>query len=211
FHARARQAVITLPVGVLQLAPRAAGGVSFRPALARKQAALKKIDAGAVIKVGLRFRRAFWEKLDGGRYRDAAFLHSAHADFPTFWTALPLRAPLLIAWSGGPPARRLSRRAPADIIELALQSLESVFGERVAFRRQFVGGALHDWLHDPYCRGAYSSLLAGGRGARERLAQPVSHTLFFAGEATDLSGEAATVGGALQSGIRAARELTGKA
>jgi monoamine oxidase len=32
-------------------------------------------------------------------------------------------------------------------------------------------------------------------------------TLFFAGEATDTEGEAATVTGALQSGTRAAREV----
>jgi monoamine oxidase len=32
-------------------------------------------------------------------------------------------------------------------------------------------------------------------------------TLFFAGEATDTEGEAATVTGALQSGARAAREV----
>jgi hypothetical protein len=32
-------------------------------------------------------------------------------------------------------------------------------------------------------------------------------TLFFAGEAADTEGEAGTVAGALQSGIRAAREV----
>jgi monoamine oxidase len=35
----------------------------------------------------------------------------------------------------------------------------------------------------------------------------LQHTLYFAGEATDTQGEAGTVAGALQSGIRAAREL----
>ncbi len=210
YRASAPQTVITLPASILKLAPRAAGAVRFRPALAQKRAALEKIDAGAVVKVALRFRRAFWERIDGGRYRDAAFLHSAHASFPTFWTALPLRAPLLIAWSGGPRAVRLSAHAPAKIIDLALEGLESVFGEHTMVRKHFLGGAVHDWLHDPYCRGAYSSLAAGGQGARETLARPLRNTLFFAGEATDLSGEAATVGGALSSGLRAARELIGK-
>ena len=42
------------------------------------------------------------------------------------------------------------------------------------------------------------------------LAKPLRDTLFFAGEATNLSGETATVGGALQSGLRAARELIAK-
>jgi monoamine oxidase len=39
------------------------------------------------------------------------------------------------------------------------------------------------------------------------LAAPLEDTLFFAGEATD-ENEAATVGGALQSGARVAREIT---
>jgi monoamine oxidase len=97
--------------------------------------------------------------------------------------------------------------APAKIVDLAIESLESMFGEHAAVREQFVGSAFHDWLHDPYSLGAYSSLAAGGQGARETLAKPLRGTLYFAGEATDLSGEAATVGGALRSGQRAAREL----
>jgi monoamine oxidase len=210
YRASAPQAVITLPAGVLKQPLRAPAAVRFMPALAQKRTALQKIDAGAVVKVALRFRRAFWEKLDDGRYRDAAFMHSAHASFPTFWTALPLRAPLLVAWSGGPRAVRLSAHAPAKIVDFAIESLESVFGNHAAVREHFLGGAVHDWLHDPYCLGAYSSLAAGGQGARETLAKPLRDTLFFAGEATDLSGEAATVGGALNSGLRAARELIGK-
>ena len=210
YHASAPQAVITLPAGVLKQPLRAAAAVRFVPTLAQKRAALGKIDAGAVVKVVLRFRRAFWEKVDDGRYRDAAFLHSAHASFPTFWTALPLRAPLLVAWSGDPRAVRLSAHSPAKVVDLAIQSLESVFGKRAAVRENFLGGVFHDWLHDPYCLGAYSSIAAGGQGVRETLAKPLRDTLFFAGEATDLSGEAATVGGALHSGLRAAREVIAK-
>jgi hypothetical protein len=46
----------------------------------------------------------------------------------------------------------------------------------------------------------------GGGAARTLLAAPLADTLFFAGEATDTEGESATVTGALQSGLRAARE-----
>jgi monoamine oxidase len=66
---------------------------------------------------------------------------------------------------------------------------------------------LHDWQRDPFARGAYSYLLAGGAGARRMLARPLEGTLFFAGEATDFRGEAGTVAGALQSGRAAARAL----
>jgi monoamine oxidase len=38
----------------------------------------------------------------------------------------------------------------------------------------------------------------------------MERTLYFAGEATDLSGQAGTVAGALASGVRAARELAAR-
>jgi monoamine oxidase len=40
-------------------------------------------------------------------------------------------------------------------------------------------------------------------------AAPLEGTLFFGGEATDTTGEAATVTGALRSGARAALEVIG--
>jgi len=42
------------------------------------------------------------------------------------------------------------------------------------------------------------------RGAREKLAEPESDTLFFAGEAASVDGQGATVHGAIASGRRAA-------
>jgi monoamine oxidase len=64
---------------------------------------------------------------------------------------------------------------------------------------------IHDWTRDPRSRGAYSYVNAGGESARIELAKPVDGCLFFAGEATDDSGEATTVAGAISSGERAAR------
>ena len=66
-----------------------------------------------------------------------------------------------------------------------------------------------DWQADPYARGGYSYVRVGGTGARQRLAEPIEGTLFFAGEATDVE-EAGTVAGALRSGQRAAREVLKK-
>ncbi len=70
-----------------------------------------------------------------------------------------------------------------------------------------MGAWVHDWQNDPYARGGYSFVTVGGDDARKQLAAPLEDTLFFAGEATDTEGEATTVAGALQSGIRAAREV----
>lgn len=142
-----------------------------------------------------------------GRYRDGAFFSSPQAAFPTFWSTLPLRSSVLSAWAAGPNARRLSGSTEAELVRTALDSLQSVFGRSVRIRTLLEGAYLHDWQADPFARGAYSYVMAGGMTARKALAASVQGTLFFAGEAADTQGESGTVAGALQSGARAARQV----
>jgi monoamine oxidase len=208
FRVRARRAVITLPLGVLQQHANARGAVRFTPALREKAQALALLASGPVLKAVLRFRTAFWEELDDAAYREVSFFHSLHAAFPTFWTALPARAPLITAWAGGPKAARLTGAANSRLVACAVRSLASVFGGRLDVGSELRASWLHDWHQDPFARGAYSHTLVGGAAARQWLAAPLEDTLFFAGEATDVAGEHGTVAGALQSGIRAAREAS---
>src|SRR6266850_5421624 len=191
FTAKAARVIVTLPLGVLQSGP-----LRF----AQKRAALKRLADGPVIRVAMRFHTAFWEKRASG----VAFFHSPKAPFPTFWTPLPMRAPLLTAWAGGPKAARLTGSSTRKLVDAALASVESAFGKGA--RAQLAAAHAQDWLQDPFSRGGYSYVLVGGEGAREELAAPIDDTIFFAGEATD-SQEAGTVAGALRSGIRAAREM----
>jgi monoamine oxidase len=92
------------------------------------------------------------------------------------------------------------------VVRHAVRSLSSIFHGRVDVEAELQASWFHDWQRDPYARGAYSHALVGGSDARGLLAAPLKETLFFAGEATDASGEHGTVAGALQSGVRAARE-----
>jgi len=204
-HVRARRVIVTLPLGVLKRAAREAGAVRFDPPLAAKQPALRRLAPGAVIKVVLRFRRAFWETADGGCYRDATFFHAPGSPFPTLWTALPVRVPLLVAWCGGPNAERMTGTATPRLVQRALESVERMFSLQ-GLEAELMAAYVHDWQSDSYARGAYSYVTVGGAGARKSLAAPLRRTLFFAGEATDTGGEAGTVAGALASGVRAARE-----
>jgi monoamine oxidase len=192
FTVHARQAIVTLPLGVLQ-----ANDVRFVPALAAKRTALDALASGPVIRVAMRFHEPVWEKRAPG----VAFFHSPRADFPTFWTPLPLRAPLFTAWAGGPRAAKLTGKSRRTLVNKALADVQRIFPDaRLAAAR------VQDWQQDPYSRGGYSYVLVGGAGAREVLAAPLQDTLFFAGEATDTE-EAGTVAGALRSGVRAAREV----
>lgn len=207
FELEAPRAIVTLPVGVLKAPAEMPNGILISPTLRTKQRALETLALGPAIKVTLRFHKPFWEELDQGRYRNAAFFHAPRQPFPTFWTSLPMRTTLMVAWCGGPNASRLAGTPDGEIVQIALKSLQSVFGARTNVVEHFSGAHLHDWQADPYSGGAYSYVLAGGEGSRHELAKPVQDTLYFAGEAVDLEGEAATVGGALASGRRAALEL----
>jgi monoamine oxidase len=201
----APRAVIALPLGVLKAPAGEPGHVAFDPPLAMKANALSRLESGSAIKLMLRFRSAFWEQMQGGAYRDATFFHAEGQPFSVFWNQLPSHAPLLVAWAGGPRVAQLDATGSvADLAQLALQSLDAMFGKQWDVADELEAAYYHDWQRDPFARGAYSYVAVGGGTARAELAAPVENTLFFAGEATDDEGEAATVAGAVQSGERAA-------
>jgi len=199
---------------VLQAPPGAPGAVRFNPELKEKQEAVGKLAMGMAMKVVLRFRERFWEQGVfqtqplGGRLPPLGFLHSRDEYFPTWWTSLPVRAPILTAWAGGPAAERLALRGEEFVVGRALDSLSRLFGlDRELLADLLVAWYTHDWQADPYARGAYSYIPVGGLDAPRLLAEPVEDTIFFAGEATDLDGQNGTVHGAMASGRRAADEI----
>jgi monoamine oxidase len=206
FEFSASRAIITLPLGVLQLDAAQPGAVRFTPALDGKRPALAALDCGAVVKILMRFSSAFWQEMHHGRYRNASFFHLPGGAIPTYWTAAPASAPLMVAWAAGPAAARLSAGGGGPgLIEAALGGLQTLF-QSPDLGAELQAHYYHDWQSDPFARGAYSYVMVGGSEAPAELAKPLERTLFFAGEATD-TGEAATVTGALHSGLRAAREV----
>jgi monoamine oxidase len=203
---RCRRAIITVPLGVLQ----AQDAIRFEPEPADVLHAARRLAVGHVVRVVLRFREAFWE--ENKSLASAGFLLSDEADFPTWWPSLSVRAPLLTGWSAGPHADALFGRPEEHIISRALDAVTRITGiDPTRTANLLEASYFHDWHADPFSRGAYSYVPAGALPARAALAEPVSETLYFAGEATDLAGHSATVHGAIAPGPRAARKiLSGK-
>jgi monoamine oxidase len=200
-------AIITLPIGVLGHRGDE-NAVVFDPELpTEKRDALDHIAMGHVVKVTFWFRSPFWESVMDGRYHAAAFLHGPDLPMPTFWTQLPIRSELVVAWAGGPKASALRRRPVDELVAMARDDFGALFGATEIAREEFAGAAMHDWSDDPFSNGAYSYVTVGGGDARARLAASLDDTLFFAGEATSTDGQGGTVNGALQTGARAASEL----
>jgi monoamine oxidase len=192
-HFEARVAVITLPVGVLQL-----GTVDFIPRIPKQQKAWESLAMGNVVKVNLQLRPGLWPGEKDG------FVHLASERFPTWWK----HRDVITAWAGGPRADTLAKLSSMDLMNAAIESLASLFAIGVDTARGFIGSAqFHDWRNDPFARGAYTYVPVGARRARDVLSRPVRNTIFFAGEATACAGLQGTVHGAVESGLRAARQV----
>lgn len=212
----ADKVLLTLPLAVLQAPVGETGAVEFTPGLpAQKLDALKHIEMGKVFRVVLRFRHRFWDALpspeNSKTLSTMSFLFSDDEWFPTWWTTMPDKLPLITAWSPFGPAQRLSGKNDSFIIDQSLRSLGALLHIAPAkLHEELESSHFHDWLADPFSRGAYSYGKVGAHQAIRTLGSPVEHTLFFAGEATDTSGHNGTVHGAIASGERAAKEILGK-
>jgi monoamine oxidase len=211
----APKVLITVPLGVLQARQYDNGAMQFIPELpGEKRGAIRNIMMGEVIRVTLRFRERFWVNLPISRGKQSktmgemSFLFSQDEWFPTWWTPVPNNSPFLIGWAPFHCAERLSGKGEAFVVEQALGTLHRILGVGIQELEVLLEHAyVHDWQSDPFTRGAYSYGRVGGELAPHTLGLPVEETLFFAGEATDVSGHNGTVHGAITSGRRAAAEI----
>jgi monoamine oxidase len=214
FTERTQAAIVTVPIGVLNAHAGERGAIAFTPDIRAKREALAHVAMGPVVRVVLRLRERFWGEDWFATHATRpdtdtlSFLHTNDPDFPVWWTAFPLRAPLLVAWCGGPRAEALAPLGPRALEARAIASLARQLRLSPQRVRSLVERSwTHDWIADPYARGAYSYQLVGGTDVPAVLARPIARTLFFAGEATDSEGATGTVHGAMATGKRAAAQV----
>jgi monoamine oxidase len=215
---RGSAVVVTVPVGVLAAPAGERGAIRFDPALPAIESAVASLAMGGVIRIGLRFDESWWTtarfaaRAGDDRLDTMSFLHGRNdVPFAVWWTTYPVRSPLLVAWCGGPKSFTLAGRPKQDIEREALRSLAAMLPVTVArLERHLVSSHLHDWIADPFSRGAYSYARVGGDDASRRLARPVAETIYLAGEAADVEGRTGTVHGAIATGRRVAALIAGR-
>jgi monoamine oxidase len=209
-------AIITVPLGVLAAAAAERGAVSFDPPLPiTTRSAIGNLAMGNVVRIGLELDEPFWtterfaKHVGDERLDTLSFLQgTSDVEFPVWWTTYPVRSPLLIGWCGGPRASDLATLSRKDLENAALRSLAQIVSmDPRTLRKHLLSSHTHDWINDPFSRGAYSYARVGGDEAATRLARPVESTLYFAGEAADPEGRNGTVHGAIATGRRAARMI----
>ncbi|WP_224369911.1 flavin monoamine oxidase family protein [Hyalangium versicolor] len=203
---RAPRAIVTLPVGVLQARPPDPGAVRFIPHLPEKERAWNRLEMGPLVKVLLRFRSEFWKAREDTR--PFGFFHAPDLPIITWWTLEPHRSRHLVGWAGGPGARALSELSEQEVLTRSLETLSRIFRLRLpTLRAELESWRIVNWQHEPFTRGGYCVIPSGAVEDLETLATSVQGTLFFAGEATNTEGEEGTVHGAMETGLRAAREV----
>ncbi len=210
----ASRLLVTVPLGVLQARPGEPGAIEFSPALPQEKLdSIAGMEMGKVLRVILHFRERFWDRIhargsENKTLDDMSFLFSQDKWFPTWWTAMPDQFPIITGWAPWQCAERLESES-VPVGRRALQSLGGLLGVGITEMERLLEIAyFHDWQADPYSRGAYSYVKAGSADAPDVLSRPVKDTLFFAGEAADVTGNNGTVHAAIASARRAVVQIT---
>jgi monoamine oxidase len=173
---------------------------------------MDRLEMGKVIRVTLRFRNRFWDSIKPvgphASLANMSFLFSQDDWFPTWWTANPAKSPIITGWAPFRSAERLSGKSHSFVVERSLQTLSALLRVSQPELEKILEDAhAHDWQTDPFSLGAYSYGKVGANEAQQALTEPIQDMIYFAGEATDTTGNNGTVHGAIASGYRAAKQI----
>lgn len=194
----AKNIIVTVSLGVLKH-----GDIRFLPSLpAEKQRAIRRLGMGRVCKLLLYFRtgqlvKELFHVADG---------ENASLQTVSCWWQSASNHKVLIGYAGGERHDRIVSMQKQELLKAVTHDLGRLVGRDIS--GEIIKYALVRWDTNPYVRGAYSNHPVGvGSNERALLARPVDGRLYFAGEATVISGNYATVHGAIESGQYAAQQM----
>ncbi len=193
--------IITVPLSILK-----AGDISFTPSLPiLNTSAWNRIGMSGGIKVTMSFFSNFWNKQSTSIYTEG-YAREYYA--PGIVRTNSNR--VLNAVIVGDQAEALAGKTDEEIFNLLLADLDAIYpvqGGKATKEFNPSSSYVFDWSKQEYIKGAQSYPLVSGTGAAAQMATPVQNRIFWAGEATALNGNTATVQGALESGQRVSLEL----
>ena len=191
--------IVAVPFSVLR-------HIEVTPPFSReKQRAIRTLHYDQSTKIFLQFRKRFWEEDDG------IFGGASVTDLPIRAIYYPEhgretgRGVVLASYTWAQDAERWGALAPADRIS---QALENVALIHESAPRHFEVGASKVWHHDPYAGGAFAMFEPGQQSRLHGDIIASEGRIHFAGEHASLSH--AWIQGAIESGLRAALEVTGQ-
>ena len=198
FSAKGDYAICALPFSVLRDIEVMGQGFSRE-----KQKAIRELNYNASGKILFQTRHRFWEQEDGiVGGTTVTDLPIRRICYPSFSDPNDERGTLLASYTWGQDALRWGAMDPESQIEQAIEDVAKIHPSITA---EFEVGAVKDWYGDAYARGAFA-LFEPEQQTRLQasIVQPEGR-IHFAGEHTSLYH--AWIQGALESGIRAAKEV----
>ena len=200
--------IVTVPISVLK-----SGGITFSPGLPGTfTGSLAKFEMQASMRAIIEFKKNFWGETTG------YIMGSSNVpEFLSVGMSRSLFNSTLSITVNGSKAEDYSSLGDAAITSI-LADIDLLYaGQGTQFVRRVVDadgieqGPIYireDWTTNDHISGGYSAPLAGAKNDdRKAIGQPIDKKVFFAGEATDITGNAGLVNGALASAERAAQEV----
>lgn len=179
---------------ILTLPPPCIEHVVFEPALStRKRCAVEACGMSRAIKIVWEFKQAWW--------KERGFCGRLHCDGPLqqLWDGSRGDTPILTAYICG--ARAYEWTKLGDPVSAGIYELSQYFPEA---KELFVRGSMHDWINDPYSRGAFSHYAPGYTlNHAEDMVKPMGR-IHFAGEHT------ATWVGFIEGALESAHRVVGE-
>lgn len=193
-------AILTIPFSLLsfvEIVPRQ----SFSP---NKWKAIRELHYVSSTKIGLQFKQRFWERegLQGGKLMTD--LPIRFAAYPSHLIGSSGSGIIMASYTWEDDTLSWDNLQEGDRIRNALDNLAVVHGNQVY--EYFLTGASHSWSQYPFSGGAFSMFKPNQETELFPFIPVPEGRVHFAGEHTSLA--PGWIEGAIQSGIRVAREVT---
>ncbi len=190
-------AIVTLPFSVLQFMDI----IPYRSISFKKWEAIRELINVPAVKIGIEFRRRFWETNQVG---------NAISDLPTRFSYVPSHdigsqgtGVLLASYSWGQDAVLWGSLPINELTRMLLKDLAKVYGDEVY--TEFMTTVPFNWSRNPYSAGCFTLFTPGQENNLGEVIRQPEGRLHFAGEHT--SSFHGWMEGAIESGIRAAYEV----
>jgi monoamine oxidase len=198
FSVTADHAICTVPYPVMR-------NIEVTPALSRpKQKAIRELNYNASTKILFQTRTRFWEKeplgIVGGT--TATDLPIRRIVYPSFSDPNEERGMLLASYTWAQDALRWASMGEEEAVEQAVEDVARIHPE---ITEEFEVGKMHAWYSDPYAGGAFALFEPEQETQLQSSIVAAEGRIHFAGEHCSLYH--AWIQGALESGIRAAKEV----
>lgn len=198
YSVRGDYAIVAIPFSVLRDIE-----VLGTPFSREKQKAIRELNYNASTKILFQTRHRFWEHEDGiVGGTTVTDLGIRRICYPSFSDPEDERGTLLASYTWGQDALRWGAMSAQDMIEQALEDVAQIHPSITA---EFEVGAVQDWYGDTWARGAFALFEPEQQTRLQPSIVAPEGRIHFAGEHTSLYH--AWIQGALESGIRAAKEI----